>query len=405
MKIISVVGARPQFIKVAPILRAITAYNTENSEGIEHLLVHTGQHYDYEMSQAFFVDLDIPAPDYNLQVGSGIHGAQTGDMLKGIEAVLLEEKPDLVLVYGDTNSTLAAALAAVKLHLPVAHVEAGLRDYDKKIPEEVNRLLTDHVSTLLFCPSRTGVENLRQEGYQNIAWGGELAPLEQGDDFPSFGLNHPLVINTGDVMVDALLHNMELAEEHSKILDQLNLEPNESKNLEGYALATVHRAENTDDPERLQFIFAALGQLSSGGVPVVIPLHPRTRKVLAKLPQAANLLKGLQIIPPVPYKDMLVLERHAQVVLTDSGGVQKEAFLLRVPCVTMNRTSGWVETVESGLNKLVGADKEKILSAAHVFLRDGPPKVDATPYGDGHAAERIVNILAKGITVGDNRLL
>jgi len=397
MKIISVVGARPQFIKVAPILRAITAYNTENRGGIEHLLIHTGQHYDYEMSQAFFVDLELPEPHYNLGVGSGSHAYQTGEMLRGLEKVFLKERPDFVLVYGDTNSTLAAALAAVKLHLPIAHVEAGLRDYDKKIPEEVNRLLTDHVSTLLFCPSRTGVENLRQEGYQNIAWGGELAPLEQGEDLPSFELNHPLVINTGDVMVDALLHNAELAEKHSKILNQLKLEPDGLKNLKGYALVTVHRAENTDDPERLQSIFVALGQLANDGVPVVIPLHPRTRKALAKLPQAGTLLKRLQIIPPAPYKDMLVLERHAQVVLTDSGGVQKEAFLLRVPCVTMNRTSGWVETVESGLNRLVGADSKKILSASRAFLRDGTPKVDATPYGDGHAAERIVNILAKGI--------
>jgi len=388
MKIISVVGARPQFIKVAPILRAITAYNTENSGGIEHLLVH--------------VELDLPAPDCNLGVGSGSHGAQTGEALRGIEEVLLKEEPSLVLVYGDTNSTLAAALAAVKLHLPVAHVEAGLRDYDKRIPEEMNRLLTDHASTLLFCPSRTGVGNLRQEGYQDIAWGGELAPLEQGDDLPPFELNHPLVINTGDVMVDALLHNAELAEKRSKILDQLNLEPNGLKSPKGYALVTVHRAENTDDPERLQSIFGALGQLASGGVPVVIPLHPRTRKALAKLPKAANLLKGLQIIAPVPYKDMLVLERHAQVVLTDSGGVQKEAFLLRVPCVTMNRTSSWVETVESGLNRLVGADGQEILNATHAFLNDGVPKVDDDPYGDGQAAERIVNIIAGAIRLKAN---
>lgn len=394
MKLISVVGARPQFIKVAPILRAVTAYNTENRKGIEHILVHTGQHYDYEMSQAFFIDLDLPAPDYNLGAGSGSHGVQTGKMLEGIEEVLLNEKPDLVLVYGDTNSTLAAALAAVKLHIPMAHVEAGLRDNDKQIPEEVNRILTDHVSSLLCCPSVVATQNLQKEGVGRLAFDGHLMPLATAELLP-FDLNHPLVLNTGDVMVDALMHNVQVAEGCSSILQNLGLFSGEGKAQE-YLLATVHRAENTDDPNRLVDIFSALDRLAQKGHKVIIPLHPRTRKALAGVSGGDGLVCNLEVIDPVPYRDMLALESNAQVVLTDSGGIQKEAFLLRVPCITLRETTGWVETVEAGWNRLVGADRAAILKATQAFLVDGAPDTDATPYGDSHAAERIVRVLVRG---------
>lgn len=391
MKLISAVGARPQFVKVAPILRAIADHNAAASETIDHVLVHTGQHYDYELSQAFFVDLDLPAPDYNLDVGSSSHGQQTGEMLSRVEKVLQEENPDLVLVYGDTNSTLAAAIAAVKLHIPVAHVEAGLRDYDKHVPEEVNRLLTDHVSAFLFCPSRTAVRNLQREGFGNAAFGGDLAPLDGLGNLSPCDLNHPLVINTGDVMVDALLYNMRLAEEWSTVLRDVGLLGPDERPME-YLLTTVHRAENTDDPRRLAAIFTVFDRLAAEGLKVVIPLHPRTRKALSGLARANDFLRRLKVIPPVPYKDMLMLERHARVVLTDSGGVQKEAFLLRVPCVTLREVTAWVETIEAGWNRLVGADAGRIVEATRTFLREGAPKISTAPYGDGHAAERIVKL-------------
>jgi len=294
MKIIDVVGCRPQFIKVAPILHVIDRYNAEHPDSpIIEVLVHTGQHYDYEMSQVFFDELGLKAPDYHLGVGSGTHGYQTGEMLKRVEEVLLKEKPDLAMVYGDTNSTLAGALAAAKLHIPVAHVEAGLRSFNKKVPEEINRVLTDHASDLLFCPTETAVKNLRREG------------IEKG------------VYLVGDVMYDAVLLYLSLAEEKSYILEQLGLKP------KSYALATVHRAENTDQPERLRAIFEGLERVAKEGLLVILPLHPRTRKrldVLSIYPQ------GVQLLDPVSYLDMLVLEKNAKVILTDLGGVQKEAF-------------------------------------------------------------------------------
>ncbi len=356
MKLLDIVGARPQFIKVGPILRAVDTHNREHPQrAIQEILVHTGQHYDREMSQVFFEELGLKEPDYHLGVGSGTHAYQTGEMLKRIEEVLVKEKPDLVMVYGDTNSTLAGALAAAKRHIPVAHVEAGLRSFNKKMPEEINRVLTDHISDLLFCPTKTAVENLKREG------------ITQG------------VHLVGDVMYDSVLYNVQLAEKRSRILEHLRLRP------KGYALATVHRAENTDTPERLRSIFQALETIAADGLPVVVPVHPRTRKQLSTL----NLsLKHVQMIEPVSYLEMLLLEKSATIILTDSGGVQKEAFFFRVPCVTLRDETEWIETVEAGWNMLAGCDPQRIVEA--VRTTRPTPKSSVAPYGDGHAAERMV---------------
>jgi UDP-N-acetylglucosamine 2-epimerase len=358
VKLLDIVGARPQFIKVGPILRAIEKHNREHPQRvIQEILVHTGQHYDRELSKVFFEELELKEPDYCLGVGSGTHAYQTGEMLKRIEDVLLKEKPDLVMVYGDTNSTLAGALAAAKLHIPVAHVEAGLRSFNKQMPEEINRVLTDHVSDLLFCPTQTAATNLNREG---ITKGVHLV---------------------GDVMYDSVLYNVQLAEKRSKILKRLHLQP------KGYALATVHRAENTDDPERLRSIFQALETIAEGGLSVVVPLHPRTRKQLELLKLS---LKKLQLVEPVSYLEMLLLEKSATIILTDSGGVQKEAFFFRVPCVTLRNETEWVETVETDWNVLAGWKSERIVEAAK---RACPSSESAAPYGDGRAAEQIVKWL------------
>lgn len=353
MRIVTVVGARPQFIKMAPVSRELRKY-------FDEIVIHTGQHYDYEMDKIFFEQLNIPKPDYYLEVGSGTHGYQTGEMLKRIEKVLLKENPDLVLVYGDTNSTLAGALAAAKLHIKVAHIEAGLRSFDKKMPEEVNRVLTDHISNFLFAPTETAVKNLHNEG------------IKEG------------VYLTGDVMYDALLYNIKIARKNSNILKELGLKSKE------YLLATVHRAENTDNRKSLENIIEAF--IESGEL-IVFPAHPRTQKYL----KAYKLLKKLEkvgnvlLIPPVGYLDMLVLEENARKILTDSGGVQKEAYFLKVPCITLRERTEWVETVEDGWNILVGADKEKILNAIREFNPNG--KVYTYKFGDGKASEKIVKTI------------
>jgi UDP-N-acetylglucosamine 2-epimerase len=383
MKLIDIVGARPQFIKLAPALKAIKKHNVENSsQPIEEILVHTGQHYDYEMSGVFFEELGLKAPDYHLGVGSGTHGYQTGKMLKSIEDVLFKEKPDLVMVYGDTNSTLAGALAAAKLHIPVAHVEAGLRSFNKKMPEEINRILTDHVSDFLCCPTETAVGNLRREGFTNILNDGHLFSL-------SFRLSlprevRPIVANVGDIMYDAALMYLSLAEQKSTILAQLTVQPKE------YFLATIHRAENTDNQERLSAIFEGLALLAGKGLRVIIPLHPRTRHALSFTPYASS--PNLCLIDPVSYLDMLVLEKNARVILTDSGGVQKEAFFFRVPCLTLREETEWVETIKAGWNVLVGCDPNKIVQGA-LNAKEGTES--ACPYGDGHAGERMVKLLNK----------
>jgi len=353
MKVASIVGARPQFIKIAPLCREF-----HKKENIRHLIIHTGQHYDDKMSKAFFEELGIPEPDYNLGIGSGSHGRQTGRMMEEIEKVILDESPDMVLVYGDTNSTLAGALVAAKIHIPVAHVEAGLRSFNRRMPEEINRVLTDHVSNLLFCPTETAVKNLAQEGIIN---GVHLS---------------------GDVMYDAFLHNIQISERKSTIVEQLRLRPKE------YFLATLHRAENTDQPENLNKILTAFVELSKVGIRVVFPVHPRTRKQLGTFDGNAH--PNLLMIDPVSYLDMLVLEKNAKTILTDSGGVQKEAYWFRVPCITLRDETEWVETVESGWNVLVGANKGKIIEGV---LSSTSPGIYSNCYGDGAAAKRITKLL------------
>ena len=375
MKIVTIIGARPQFIKAAAVSRAISRYNdqTSNSEHrtLNEVIIHTGQHYDEGMSAVFFRELKIPEPLYNIGIGSGPHGQQTGRMIEAIEKLLMTEKPDLVLVYGDTNSTLAGALAAAKLHIPVAHVEAGLRSFNRRMPEEINRVMTDHLSTLLFCPSQVAVDNLAAEGIPS--------PLT-----PDPSLLTPNVIITGDVMADALQFAANKVDKNSDILNCLGLKPLH------YLLATIHRAENTDNPERLGNIMSALSELAKRE-PVVLPLHPRTKRILTvSLPSLLASDSMLRIIEPVGYFDVIALARSSRVILTDSGGMQKEAYWLKVPCVTLRDETEWVETVESGWNVLTGADEKKISNIAQNFTL---PVEHPSLYGDGQAAEKIINVL------------
>lgn len=346
--IVSIAGARPQFIKAAPLSRALAF-------SFKEVFVHTGQHYDHGMSEVFFTEMEMRPPDFNLGIGGGSHGEQTGKMLIELEKILNEVKPDCVLVYGDTNSTLAGALAAVKAQIPLAHVEAGLRSYNRAMPEEINRVLTDHVSTLLFCPTDAAVENLLKEG------------ITKG------------VHRVGDVMYDALLYNLEVAREKSLIQKRLNLKRGE------YALATVHRAANTDDRERMRSILSALGQLSSR---VIFPVHPRTRKMMREWEISVGL--NVTMIEPVGHFDMLALQENANCILTDSGGVQKEAYLLGVRCITLREETEWVETVASGWNRLAGVDEKKIIDLFETWF---PLGEHAPLYGDGHSAKQICDIL------------
>jgi len=357
LAVATVVGARPQFIKAAPVSRAIAAHNAASPDRLIHeILIHTGQHYDREMSAVFFAELGLPDPAHHLGVGSGTHGVQTGEMLKGLDAVLAAERPAVVLVYGDTNSTLAGALAAAKLHIPVAHVEAGLRSFNRRMPEEINRVVTDHLATWLFCPSQESVRNLAREG------------IDKG------------VHLVGDVMYDVMRWHLGRAAAGSA-LARLSLEPGR------YALATVHRAENTDDPARLRAIFAALESLAADGMRVIVPLHPRTRHVLDALGVAPA---RVETLPPASHETMLALEASARVILTDSGGVQKEAYWLGVPCVTLRDETEWVETVAGGWNALVGADPDRIIDAAR---RARPQGQRAPLYGEGDVAARLVGVL------------
>lgn len=356
LKLATIVGARPQFIKAAAVSRAIRdCFANEVGE----VIVHTGQHYDENMSKVFFDELDVPRPGYNLEISGGSHGAMTGRMLEAIEKVLLKEKPDWVLIYGDTNSTLAGALAAVKLHIPVAHVEAGLRSFNMRMPEEVNRILSDRVSQLLFCPTDTATINLAKEG------------INAG------------VHNVGDVMFDVALYYRDRARTNSMALKNFSLQPSH------FVLATCHRAENTDDPERLNAIVSALAEISKT-LPVILPLHPRTKALLTTYKLEEQLGK-VTVVDPMPFIDMVALEQAAKVILTDSGGVQKEACFYGVPCITLRDETEWVETVEMGWNRLVGGDTQKILSAYEAL---SPPQSGApSVYGDGNAAEKIIQIL------------
>jgi UDP-N-acetylglucosamine 2-epimerase len=349
MRIVTVVGNRPQFVKAAAISRVLR-------ERMEELIVHTGQHYDDELSRVFFEELSVPAPDRELDAGGGTNTAQTARILAALEPVLDELRPSLVLVYGDTNSTLAGALAASQKGIPTGHVEAGMRSFDRSMPEELNRVLTDHTSDLLLCSTDTAILNLEREGVR--------------------GESHLV----GDVMADVSLAFRDIAEERSKILDELGVEPGQ------YLAVTAHRAGNVDRPERLEALVTLLEALPG---PAVLPLHPRTRERL----QAAGLMQrldGIKVVPPLGYLDFLKLARHARAVLTDSGGVQKEAYLLGVPCVTLRDTTEWVETVEAGWNTLVDLDAAAALAA----LERPPPEDRPELYGGGHAAERVCEVLS-----------
>jgi len=355
MKIISIVGARPQFIKAAALSQELTKYHTE-------IILHTGQHYDDELSQIFFDDLEIPKPKYNLGVGSGPHGAQTGKMLVEIEKVLVKEMPDMVLVYGDTNSTLAGALAAAKLHLNIAHVEAGLRSFDRNMPEEINRILADHVSKILLCPTVTAVRNLKIEG------------ITQG------------VHDVGDVMYDLLLKNLKISRS-STILTDLDLEPR------SYLLATVHRPENTDNKKNLQNIVNAF---TKSREKIIFPAHFRTVKYLKKFGLYGKLTrsKNVTVLKPIGYLDFLNLMANSSKILTDSGGIQKESYILKVPCITLRENTEWVETVNETWNVLVGARVGKITDAIRNFQ---PKKPTKRLFGDGKARIKIRKILRKKI--------
>ena len=352
------VGARPQFIKAAIVSRAL------QEAGIQEVLVHTGQHYDVDMSELFFDELDVRRPDHNLGVGSCGHGAQTGRMLEGVENVLLETKPELVLVYGDTNSTLAGALAAAKLHMPVAHVEAGLRSFNRQMPEEINRVLTDHCSDVLFAPTATAEENLRREG-----------------------IPESRIHLVGDVMYDAALHYGAKAERSSRILRKLRLDS------KGYILATVHRAANTDEPDRLRAIFDGLCRVARE-FPVVMPLHPRTRSALLREGLYEEVSQSITILKPVGYLDMLALEKNARLVATDSGGMQKESFFFGVPCVALRDETEWVELVALGWVRLVKVTSaDAVVSAVRDALAASLGR-EGTPYGEGRSATAIAKVVA-----------
>ena len=361
MRITTIVGARPQFIKAATVSRAIQEHNQKGgvTNFIEEKIIHTGQHFDSNMSEIFFKELHIPPPDLFLGINSMSHGAMTGRMLEKIEKILLDDRPDWVLVYGDTNSTLAGALAAVKLHIPVAHVEAGLRSFNPDMPEEINRVMTDHMSSILFCPTTVAVDNLETEG------------IKKG------------VKRVGDVMFDAFLYYQTVNNDRESCLQKFGLRPG------NYCLATVHREENTDNSDRLMAILAALDGIGLEDKPVILPIHPRTRKAVDNLNIKLSEFENIRAIEPVGYLDMIALESQSFAVLTDSGGVQKEAFFSQVPCITLRDETEWVETVESGWNILAGADKENIIKSfgsVKMFAdRQAPPL-----YGDGRAAQKII---------------
>ena len=350
MKILTVIGARPQFVKAATVSRAL------KKSDIQEVIVHTGQHHDQNMSQVFFDEMEIPTPHYNLEIQGLNHGAMTGRMLEKIEEVLIKEKPDYVLVYGDTNSTLAGALAAVKLHIPVAHVEAGLRSFEMRMPEEVNRILTDRISKVLFCPTQTAIDNLEKEGYKNIDC---------------------KIILSGDVMYDAVLFYRQKIKTHSTIIQKENLEG------KAFVLVTIHRAENTNDPKRLKEICDALNEIQKERQ-VILPLHPRTKAYL----HSQNLKLDVKVIDPVGYFDMLALLENCSLVMTDSGGLQKEAYFFNKYCITLRDQTEWIELIKAGANSIVGANKSKILSAYHA--NKNSKLVEGKPlYGDGNAAELI----------------
>lgn len=372
IKLLTIVGARPQIIKAAAISRAIRNRFTDQ---IREYILHTGQHYDANMSAVFFKEMGIPHPDFNLEIGSAPHGVQTARMIEGVEAQIIDLKPDFLVVYGDTNSTLAGAIAAAKLHLPVVHIEAGLRSFNKSMPEEINRIMCDHVSTLLFSPTKTGIQNLLNEGFKKNAE-------------PPFSADNPAVFHCGDVMFDNSIYFGELAKKRSKVLSENNLKE------DNFLLGTIHRDHNTDDPERLSSIFEALLHISEeNDVDVFLPLHPRTSKLLQENLKT-NLLSKLKDHPhvkisgPVSFLDMIRLEQNASLVLTDSGGVQKESYFFRKPCVILRPQTEWVEIVEQGTAMIADADRARIVDAFGSLYKN--QALEFPPiFGDGKAAEFI----------------
>jgi len=367
MKILTILGARPQFIKAATVSRAIAEHNQNYpNKTIQEVIIHTGQHFDANMSDIFFEQMDIPKPHYNLQIAGLSHGAMTGKMLEGIEQLIQSEQPDWLLVYGDTNSTLAGSLAASKLHIHVIHIEAGLRSFNLAMPEEINRILTDRISTILFCPTQTAVDNLKNEGYP-------FALPQQ---------KKQKIINVGDVMYDATLFYQQRAKESIE-LSQWDLTE------KSYALCTIHRAENTDDPVRLEAIFNALNQINKE-LPIVLPLHPRTRDLIITQGKE-SWVSELKLLDPQPYLETQRLEMGAQLILTDSGGMQKEAFFHQVPCITLRDETEWVETVNMGWNQIVGANELDITNAFnHKAINIKRITNEQQPYGNGEAASKIV---------------
>lgn len=372
LKIVTIIGARPQIIKAAALSRAIKNHFVDE---IKEIIVHTGQHYDENMSQVFFDELGIPAPDYNLNVGSGSHGKQTAAMIAGIEEILLNEKPNAIVLYGDTNSTLAGGIAASKIHVPVVHIEAGLRSYSKVMPEEVNRIMCDHVSTLLFSPTKTGFDNLLKEGFRS-------------DNTAPYNANNPKIYHSGDVMLDNSLHFSEVADK------KINIEEKYGVQKGNYVLATIHRNNNTDEPKRLTDLFDALNQISlKYKMAVVLPLHPRTAKLLEQnisksVYEAVKSNINFKIVEPASFVEMIALEKNANIVVTDSGGVQKEAFYFKKPCVILRPETEWIELVNCGAAIITDADKEKILEAFEYFRIHTNLEFPSF-YGDGKAAEFI----------------
>jgi len=375
MKIVTIIGARPQIIKAAALSRAIRSHFAKE---IEEIIVHTGQHYDTNMSKVFFEEMAIPEPDYNLEVGSGKHGEQTAKMIHGIEEIIMKETPDCLVVYGDTNSTIAGSLAAVKLHIPVVHIEAGLRSFNKKMPEEVNRIACDHMSSFLYVPTQTGIENLQREGF---SIGTEKVSVDS-----------PRVVHVGDIMYDNSKHFSKISDQKSTILNQFN--------FEDYTLCTVHRSENTDNPQRLNDIFKAIYQIADQkNESIILPLHPRTQKMMEShlesgLKASINQHENIHIIPPASFLDMIALEKNARLILTDSGGVQKEAYFFEKPCLILRPQTEWVEIVDAGVAKIVDTNLEKIMAGFEGFTNSDsflfPPI-----FGDGKAAEFILTDVKK----------
>lgn len=372
LKIVTVVGARPQIIKAAALSRAIRNLFADQ---VEEIIIHTGQHYDANMSQVFFEELGIPNPHINLNIGSASHGKQTAQMIQDIEKILVAEKPDYIVLFGDTNSTLAGAIAASKIHIPIVHIEAGLRSFNKSMPEEINRIMCDHASTLLFVPTQTGIKNLEREGFKT----GTSAP---------YSSDHPGVFHCGDIMFDNLVHFSDMAGEKTDILQTLDLKENE------FVLCTIHRDNNTDSPERLHEIISAMCYIAENmQLKVVIPLHPRTSKIIeSNLPKVlyhrltGN--KNIHLIPPVSYLEMIMLEKNSFLILTDSGGVQKEAYFFKKPLVVARPETEWIEIIENGAGIISDADELKIIESI-TYFKDAGQLDFPNVFGDGHAAEFI----------------